>query len=397
MSEQPAPSAADGRRLDPQLRRLVLFAGGVVVLIVMGFRIFDDVANVLMTVVFGFFLSLAMEPAVNWLHKKHGWRRGSATGLIMVIMVLFGAMLVLLMIPVLIQGVKAVAEALPTLADSLIRFANDTFGTTISAVEVDSRLREAQGEIAGWAAETAVGAVSSVVGVTFQLFTVLLFTFYFTANAPNIRRAVASLFPRDRQDEVLSVWEAAIEQTGGYFFSRAILAFLNGLAMFAVLAIVGVPFAFPLALVAGIVSQFIPIVGTYIGGALPVLVALADPGLDGAIVVLVWIIIYQQLENYLLSPRISSRTMSLNPAVAFFAALVGGSLGGVLWAFLALPVAAVIQFAASLFIQRHEVITSDLTEAYVPEPKERPSRGEHRSLRERLSSLRRDADDSSGS
>ena len=101
----------------------------------------------------------------------------------------------------------------------------------------------------------------------------------------------------------------------------------------------GVPFALPLAIISGFIAEFIPIVGTYLGGALPILVGLAEQGTTAALVVLIEILLYQQLENYVLSPRISAKTIELNPGIAFGAAMAGAAaLVGSL--FLTAPVGA---------------------------------------------------------
>ena len=108
----------------------------------------------------------------------------------------------------------------------------------------------------------------------------------------------------------------------------------------------------------GLLSQFIPVVGTFIAAALPLVVAsLENPW--SALVLVVYVILYQQFENYILGPRITARTMQLHPAIAVGAALIGGSLAGVLGAFLALPVAAIIQVTVGAYIKRHTVIDSD--------------------------------------
>jgi predicted PurR-regulated permease PerM len=130
--------------------------------------------------------------------------------------------------------------------------------------------------------------------------------------------------------------------------------------MYAVLRWRGVPFAAPLAIFEGIVAEFIPIVGTYIGGAIPVLVALLYEPVD-ALIVLIWIVVYQQIENYFLSPRLTARTMSLPAPVAFAAALIGGALGGILFAFLALPAAGVILAAVRTYGRYYEVVEDDAT------------------------------------
>jgi predicted PurR-regulated permease PerM len=169
----------------------------------------------------------------------------------------------------------------------------------------------------------------------------------------------------DRQERVLFVWEQAIRQTGGYFYSRLLLAVINGTGMYVTLRLTNVPFAAPLAIFEGIVAEFIPIVGTYIGGAVPILVAflastagLASPA--AGFWALGYVLVYQQIENYLLSPRITAKTMSLHPAVAFAAALIGGALGGLFMAFLALPVAGVIQASVREWSKSYDVVRDDL-------------------------------------
>jgi predicted PurR-regulated permease PerM len=181
------------------------------------------------------------------------------------------------------------------------------------------------------------------------------------------------LSPR-RQERVLFVWNQAIEKTGGYFYSRLLLAVINGTGMYIALRAFNVPFSAPLAVFEGIVAEFIPIVGTYIAGAAPVLVAVLY-SIPAGIAAIAYILIYQQIENYILSPRLTAKTMSLHPAMAFAAALIGGALGGILAAFLALPVAGVIQAASSEFRQRYDVVSDDLTQdtPMAPPRSERPS------------------------
>jgi predicted PurR-regulated permease PerM len=208
----------------------------------------------------------------------------------------------------------------------------------------------------------------------FQVLTIGLFTFYFVADGPRFRRAVCSLLPPRIQVDLLAAWEVAIDKTGGYLYSRLLLAGLSGTATFIVLTVLGVPFAAALALWMGLVSQFIPVVGTYIAMLLPVLVALGENTGD-AVAVLIFFALYQQIENYLLSPKITARTMQLHPAVAFASAIVGGSVLGPIGAFLALPAAAIVQAVLSTYMERYAVVESDLTsDEPPPEPPKRPSR-----------------------
>src|SRR5215813_14106190 len=198
------------------------------------------------------------------------------------------------------------------------------------------------------------------------------------ARGPQMRRAVLSRFNQERQRQILFVWERAIEQTGGYFYSRLLLAVVNGLLMYGVLRWRGVPFAAPLALFEGFASEFIPIVGTYIAGAVPALVALLYDPVD-ALIVVIWILVYQQIENYLLSPRLTARTMDLSAPLALAAALIGGALGGILFAFLALPAAGVIQASVRAYGRYYEVVEEGTTVAPALAPdKTTTSRGPRR-------------------
>lgn len=315
-------------------------------------------------------LAFALEPAVSWLHTNRGWRRGSATGLLLVAILLLFVVLGVGMGSVLASQVDQVAAQVPAWIDKLNAFTQAQFDTTVVSSSSGASSGQATQQVNNYLQEHAgdlLGAVGSLVGAVFSLFTVGLFTFYFTANGPQIRRVLLSRMPPERQRRALWAWETAIDKTGGYLYSRALLALINGGLMFLTLKLLGVPYALALGLFVGVVAAFIPIVGTYIAGAVPVLVALAAVSLTAAVIVLIEVLAYQQLENYVLSPRLSQKTMELNAGVAFAAAMAGGAVGGFIGAFFALPIAAVIQAFLSTYSRRYDVLESDLTR--VDEPK----------------------------
>jgi predicted PurR-regulated permease PerM len=313
------------------------------------------------------FLSFALEPAVDYLATR-GWKRGAATGVIFLI--LFGAIVLLaaLIVPAVISGFNQLVQNAPALVDRLSNWLRP-LGIKLSTDELIQKLQENAQQVISSAtnvAGTVFGIASSLIGGLFRWATIALFTFYFVADGPRFRRALLSRMRPDRQEHVLFVWEQAIRQTGGYFYSRLLLAVINGAGMYATLRITNVPFAAPLAIFEGIVAEFIPIVGTYIGGAVPILVAFlaSATGLASSAAgfwALGYVLVYQQIENYILSPRITAKTMSLHPAVAFAAALIGGALGGLFMAFLALPVAGVIQASVRQWGQSYDVVRDDLT------------------------------------
>ena len=164
---------------------------------------------------------------------------------------------------------------------------------------------------------------------------------------------------------------------------------MNGSLTYLVLRLLAVPFASALAVFVGVVAAFIPTVGTYIAGAVPVFIALLTDPLD-AVWLIVWFVIYQQLENIWLSPRLTAKTMSLHPAIAFGAAFLGGAIGGVVAAFLALPAAGVIQAAVQTYTQKYEVVESDLVSrpTGAPRPPPKPNWWTWSGLRRRAGGLR---------
>jgi predicted PurR-regulated permease PerM len=317
--------------------------------------------SLLAMVAISFFFSLAMEPAVRWLNVRRGWRRGAAVGAI------FAAAITLLVlfVFVLIPAVKLVADAVTAnssdWAQSVNDFAEEYLGVPIDPDELASATGETSEAIAAWSEDPfgrILGFASSTVSLVFNLATIALFTFYLSADAPKLKRTVLRRFSPLAQQRISWTWDQAIVQTGGYFYSRSILMGINGLGFFITMALVGLPIelALPLALFAGFVSVFIPAVGTYIGAAVPIAVTLVIQGLAGALVVLGYALVYQQIENYWLSPKISSDTMTLSGGVAFGAALAGGAIAGPMGAFVSLPVAALITSTLSNYARSYELV-----------------------------------------
>ncbi len=340
---------------------LVLAIAGGLVLAGIADSLLHRLAGFLQIIVISLFLSFAIEPAVGYLAKR-GWRRGTATGLVFLVVLAAAAGLIALLVPAMVTGTRQLIAALPDLVHNLARYLTP-LGIQVDQVNIEDQLRGYGSQLlpgAGTLLGGIVRVATGIVGGVFQALAIALFTFYMVAQGPQMRRAVCSRFPPDRQRRILFIWEQAISQTGGYFYSRLLLAVINGVLMYAVLAWRGVPFAAPLAMFEGVVSEFIPIVGTYLAGAVPVTVALLYEPVD-ALIVLVWIVVYQQIENYYLSPRLTARTMALPAPVAFAAALIGGALGGILFAFLALPAAGVIMAAVRNYGRYYEVVEDDRT------------------------------------
>lgn len=348
--------------MPPWLPKAFVLAASTVLLFAGGLWLLAKLKGLLLLLLTSLFLAFAIEPAVNWLADR-GWRRGLATGLMFLVLAVLAGVFFGVLGSLLVAQSTNLINGFPGYVDQLIDWVNGTFGTRLSKDTLFSKLPTVTDQISQHLSDLAGnvwGIGATAFGVIFQALGVLLFTFYLSAQGPQFRRTVCSLLPPRRQHQVLWAWEIAVEKTGGYIYSRALLAVFSGLAHYAALSLLDVPYALTLALWVGVVSQFIPTVGTYMAGAAPVLVALAK-GPSTALWVLLFIIAYQQFENYVLQPRITARTLDMHPAVAFATVIAGAAVIGPVGALLALPIGASLQAFLGAYIRRYDVEEHPLT------------------------------------
>jgi predicted PurR-regulated permease PerM len=354
------------------IKSIVLLVGTFGALIILWWLV-RELRGLLIMILVSLFLSFAIEPAVNRLEKM-GIRRGVGCGIVFLALFTLLGLFLWAIGTVLAEQLTDFIDEAPDLIEDAERWIEDTFDVDIDTNELLNEFQEG-GSAADLATRLAGDLVSfgaRILSILFQLLTIGLFTFYLVVDGPRLRRAICSLLEPARQEQVLSVWELAVDKTGGYIYSRSILAIISTVVHWVAFEIIGSPFPLALALWVGFFSQFIPVIGTYIAGALPVLIGLLDDPVQG-IWMLIVIVIYQQIENYLLAPPITAHTMEIHVAVAFGAVVAGTSLLGITGALLALPAAATFQAFISTYLQRHDVVDSELL----------PNEGSKRSRRKR--------------
>ncbi len=363
--------------------RIIWQAIGAILLTLFLIWAIRQASTLVAMIAISFFFGLALDPGVRWLVNRYGWRRGSATGVIYVVGALFTIFLVAIMIPSVTDLARVIGERGSEWIADAQTWLSDTFGVDASGLgDLGGGLEAGGDATADFTDEsfgTVVGIAASGVGFLFSMATIAMFTFYFAADMPRIQRATLRLFSPVTQKRVGWTWDQAITQTGGYFYSRLLLMLINGLGFFFTMVLVDLPVgsALALALFGSFVSVFIPVIGTYIGGAVPVLLSIAFQGFAAGLIVLGYVLVYQQIENYWLSPRLSEKTMTLNGGVAFGAALAGGAIAGPMGAFTALPIAALITSFISNYMASHEVVYQSETAPTSP-PRE------HTKLRDRV-------------
>ncbi|MFV0633765.1 AI-2E family transporter [Demequina sp.] len=328
------------------------------VIVALGVAIVLQLVHLLSLLLISLFFALAIIPGVEALTRRFNMPRGAAVGIIFLAALTVVVLLVAVLIPAIVEFASTVSRNFSTWIATLDGWSKDYLGGEVIDQEVAEQaaapvLRAVQ----EWG-DNVLGIVGSGLGLVFDLFTIMTFTFYFAADFPRLMRAIMRRMPPERQAVATWVARTSIEQTGGYFYSRLLLMLVCGSGAFLVMMILGLPlvYALPMALFMGFVSEFIPFVGTYIGAAIPILVMLAVQGVVPAVVLLGYVLVYQQVENYVLNPRLSSKTMELNGAVAFGGAIAGGAIAGPMGAFMALPVAALITSIAKNTGRTYEVL-----------------------------------------
>ncbi len=233
--------------------------------------------------------------------------------------------------------------ALPNTLTSVINWVNATFHTSFDLNNIAASIQITRTRSARWVGQYGgglLGIFGSVFAGIFDTLTILVFAYYFSADSPRLRQTIGSWLPPAYQRVFVTVWEISVEKTGGYVVSKVGSAALSAFFHAVFFAIIGVPYWLPLGVLAGIVGQFIPTIGTYIGVALPALFTLVSDRPINALWIVVFATVYQQIENYVFTPRISRRTMDVHPAVALGSVIAGAALFGPIGALIGIPLAA---------------------------------------------------------
>lgn len=327
------------------------------ILIVVGQWVFAKNLHFIFLLLMAWLIAIAMEPAIMWLSKR-GIKRGGATGIVLLALILFGVIFLALFGGVLFSQASSLIQALPNLVTNVVDWLNTTFKLTLDPNRIIDQLNVSPNQIANWASGVAggvVGVLSSLIGGVFQALTLLLFTFYMAAEGPKARRIIGSWLSPRVQDIFVTTWDIATAKTGGFVVSKLVMAALSAAAHATFFALIGVPYWLAMGLITGITSQFIPTVGTYLGILIPILIAVFNNPMS-VLWIIIFAAIYQQIENYILSPRISRMTMDIHPAIAFGSVILFANLFGALGALVAIPLAAAMVAIVDTYGHRYELI-----------------------------------------
>jgi len=296
--------------------------------------------SVLILLLVSMFIAVGLNPLVEWFMRR-GLKRGLSVGVVFLLMIMAVAGVGFAIVPVVTDQINSLIRNAPDYLDLL------TKSRTLN--ELNDRyqfIQKAQDYIQDPAlAQRAFGGILGVGKVVanalFSGFTILILTLYFLASLPTVKRAAYSLVPATRRPRVAILGDEVLSRVGGYVSGQFVVAACAGFSMFVFLQIVGVrEYALALAIVV-MFTAFIPMVGGLIGVVIVALIGFTT-GLWTGVACLAYGIIYQQIENYVIAPRIMRRAVDIPGAVTVIAALLGGALLGVVGALLAIPTAAAL-------------------------------------------------------
>jgi predicted PurR-regulated permease PerM len=317
----------------------VFFSLGVMATLLALYGLYS-IRGILIQVLVALFITVSLEPAVHWLTLR-GMRRGLAVTLIFA--VAFGALLGFLIsvIPSLITQGRELIDDLPGYLAELqarsrqFRGLNDRFN-------LSGQLEGMIGSMPSRIGTGVLGFTGRLFGALFSALTVLVFTAYFMADLPRIRNGLVWLFPADRRVRVKQVVDLVVDKVGGYMIGNIIISIVAGVFSYLAFRLLGVRFAVPLAVLVA-VFDMIPMIGATLGAVVGVAVALfTSPLWPTTVSVAAFFVVYQQIENYLIAPRVLRTTVDIGASAVLLAGLIGGTLLGLVGALMAIPVAAAL-------------------------------------------------------
>lgn len=303
--------------------------------------------QVLVLLLVAAFLALGLDPSVSALERR-GRSRGASIAIVFLAVILFFVAFVAAIVPLLVHQATTLTQQLP---DYLNQLQNNAQVAKLDRrlhflSKMQDYLRRPDFGTKAFGGFVGIGRV--VLSTTLSALTVLILTLYLLGSLPTIKETAYRLMPRSRRARVQLLGDEILGKVGGYVAGALTIAATAGGCALAFLLVTQAPYPLALAMLVAI-TDLIPLIGATVG-AIAVTIICLFASIPLGIASLFFFVAYQQLENYLIYPRVMGRTVDVSPAATIIAALVGGALLGVLGALLAIPLAAAI----SLIL--HEVV-----------------------------------------
>ena len=324
--------------------RAVLVVLAIILAAVVTIEVVQVARGVLVWILVALFLALALNPAVERLQAAGVASRGLAVAITYVGAILAIVGLGATFVPILIEQVNNFVNAVPTYVEDLTK-GEGRLGFLEREYEITERVREGIGEggasgVLGLSG-TALAVTKSVLTAVVAIVTIAFLTLFMLLEGPAWVERFYGLLPPDSQERWRGVGHDIYRTIGGYVTGNLAISLIAGVVSTLVLLTLGVPYAIALGLLVALLD-LIPLAGATIAAVIVTTVGFLDSTTSG-IVLLVFFVLYQQLENHVLQPVVYGRTVQLSPLVVLIAVLIGAELAGVIGALAAIPVAGTMQ------------------------------------------------------
>jgi len=311
------------------------------------------IGSTLVLILVSLFLAAGLNPAVSFFERR-GLRRSQSVIVVIACVLVAVGLFVVAIVPVITDQVRSLTDRAPEWLDQLqnnrrIQDLNDEY-------EIIDKIRDyvTGGDFVSTLFGGAVGIGLAVLGALFNAFIILVLTLYFLSSLHSTKAALYRLAPASRRERVTRLGDRIFESVGGYVSGAFIVATCAGLSSLVFLFIIGLgEYAVALAFVVALLDV-IPMIGATLGAVVVTAIAFAEDPTMG-IICIIFYVCYQQFENYVIYPRVMSKSVDIPGAVTVIAALVGAALLGVVGALLAIPTAAaILMLTREVFVRRQD-------------------------------------------
>ncbi len=308
---------------------------------VIGLFLIGMLRGILLLIIASFVLAIGFQPAIGWFERR-GMRRGLGLALVLMgFLVVFGGLLALAVPLIITQAAEIVAE-LPVVIEQLQQ-GDGLVARIAGMIDLDQFTATGATDPA-----TLLDLAGGVAGFVFNFLTVLLVTPYFAMSMPGIKRWLVRLLRPAHREDFLRLLGESTDLMANFIVGNLIVSVIAGVVTWVGLTIIGVPYALALAAWVAI-TDLIPVLGAVLGAVGVAAVAYVE-GPEALLWSVVLLVGYQQLENFVIAPRVMNKAVDLSPATVIIALMVGGSLAGLVGALLALPLAALIKIVVQDYV-----------------------------------------------
>jgi predicted PurR-regulated permease PerM len=299
------------------------------------------VRDMLILALVALFIAVSLDPAVRWM-VRHGVGRPWAVTIILLVALAVVASVIALVMPPLIREAAEFSQNVPRYLSDLDE-RSETFRELSARYNLDEHLQRLAQDLPERIGTSVIDFFTRFLGVLASSLLVLVLSIYFMASLPRIRRAIPRLFPQRFRERARLLVDVVVDKVGSYMIGGLLVSSIASIVAYAILAGFEVPAALPLALLV-FLCAFIPLIGASLGSTIFFSVASIANGLwPSGILVLACFIVYQQLENYIIAPRVMQGRMNLPAVAVLLAGLIGGTMLGLVGALMAIPIAAAVK------------------------------------------------------